>query len=44
MHVFANVVKYLMAGQIKVTDQPININFKIFTALKADKFLDLEFL
>jgi hypothetical protein len=45
MHVFANVIKYLMAGQIKVTvdDQTININFKIFTALKADKFPDLEF-
>jgi hypothetical protein len=45
MHVFSNVLTYLMKGKISVLDDEkiININFEIFKYLKADDFPELEF-
>jgi hypothetical protein len=46
MHVFSNVIKYLMKGEIAVKDNNgrfIKINFEIFKVLEADEFPELEF-
>jgi hypothetical protein len=45
MHVFANLIKYLKAGEIAVEKdgELIKINFEIFELLGGDEFPDLDF-
>jgi hypothetical protein len=45
MHVFANVIKYLLAGQLKinVNGEQIKINSNILRIYEADDFPDMKF-